>query len=236
MADRSSAATPTLREAVEHVVNDSPGTPESVKQYLSRALAASPDREPVRAREAELVRALEWYAERRNYVPAGPPAASPPKHLMERDAWDGNGPGARARAALASARGETDESSAATPECRAPHCWHEYGTPCGTCPAASPDREPVSAHLNAIRAWAKDPMVWARIGPAGVGRVLDTVDELEAALASARGETEPGGASGNDGTEGVASPDGCAERQSRPGVPGSVSPLASARGETTHGD
>lgn len=93
MADRSSAATPTLREAVEHVVNDSPGTPESVKQYLSRALAASPD------------------------------------------------------------------------------------------------REPVSAHLNAIRAWAKDPMVWARIGPAGVGRVLDTVDELEAALASARGET-----------------------------------------------
>ena len=27
-----------LREAVEHVVNDSPGTPDSVKDYLRRAL------------------------------------------------------------------------------------------------------------------------------------------------------------------------------------------------------
>ena len=23
-------------------------------------------------------------------------------------------------------------------ECRAPHCWYEYGTPCGTCPVAPP--------------------------------------------------------------------------------------------------
>lgn len=49
---------------------------------------------------AEATRALEWYAERRNYVPAGPPMAAPPEHLMAVDAYDANGPGARARFAL----------------------------------------------------------------------------------------------------------------------------------------
>ena len=33
--------------------------------------------------------------------------------------------------------------AAATPElrngCRAPHCFSEYGTPCGTCPAEKPE-------------------------------------------------------------------------------------------------
>jgi hypothetical protein len=38
------------------------------------------------------------------------------------------------------------------------------------------------------------------------------------------GETGPGGASGNDGTAGVAPPDGSTERLSRPDVPGPASP------------
>lgn len=37
------------------------------------------------------------------------------------------------RAALAAADREKPEA------CRAPHCFSEYGTPCGTCPAATPD-------------------------------------------------------------------------------------------------
>lgn len=36
----SSAEVEALREAIEHVVNDSPGTPDSVKGYLRDALAA----------------------------------------------------------------------------------------------------------------------------------------------------------------------------------------------------
>ena len=38
-------------------------------------------------------------------VPAAPPAVPPPKHLMATDAWDGDGPGARARAALSAGEG-----------------------------------------------------------------------------------------------------------------------------------
>ena len=34
------AAVPALVEALRHVVNDSPGTPDSVKRYLGKALAA----------------------------------------------------------------------------------------------------------------------------------------------------------------------------------------------------
>lgn len=36
--------------------------------------------------------------------------------------------------ALARVESATDSSG-----CRAPHCWHEYGTPCAKCPAASLD-------------------------------------------------------------------------------------------------
>ena len=53
------------------------------------------------AQADELRRTVEWYAERRNYVPAAPPVVNPPKHLMDTDAWDGEGPGARARSVLA---------------------------------------------------------------------------------------------------------------------------------------
>ena len=41
------------------------------------------------------------------------------------------------------ARGFAAGRAAATPElrngCRAPHCFSEYGTPCGTCPAEKPE-------------------------------------------------------------------------------------------------
>lgn len=72
--------------------------PESWNEEI-RAVEA--DRDRLARRVAELEAALRWYGERRNYVPAAPPATPPPKHLMATDAWDGEGPGARARAALA---------------------------------------------------------------------------------------------------------------------------------------
>jgi len=55
--------------------------------------------------------ALKWYAERRNYVPAAPPAVAAPKYLIETDGWDGQGPGARARAALALFPTDTEETA-----------------------------------------------------------------------------------------------------------------------------
>lgn len=55
--------------------------------------------ESVLAQLAETREALVWYAERRNYAPAGGESAY--DALMARDAFDGFGPGARARAALA---------------------------------------------------------------------------------------------------------------------------------------
>lgn len=52
--DRLRALVEQMREAIEHVVADSPGTPESVKSYLTRALAVIPDRnEDARAGGAE---------------------------------------------------------------------------------------------------------------------------------------------------------------------------------------
>lgn len=45
-----------------------------------------------------LIETLEWYAERRNYLPPG--GAHHYDALVAADAWDSGGPGARARAAL----------------------------------------------------------------------------------------------------------------------------------------
>ena len=45
-----------------------------------------------------LIETLEWYAERRNYLPAG--GGHHYDALIASDAWDDGGPGARARAAL----------------------------------------------------------------------------------------------------------------------------------------
>ena len=52
-----------------------------------------------RERTETLREALEWYAERRNYAPAGGESAY--DALMARDSFDDFGPGARARSALA---------------------------------------------------------------------------------------------------------------------------------------
>lgn len=73
------------------------------------------ERERAEAAEAALAdmrRALEWYAERRNYVP---PAGSNPAYDLRtgwvgtQDAFDGEGPGARARSALAAAGSAPEE-------------------------------------------------------------------------------------------------------------------------------
>jgi hypothetical protein len=62
--------------------------------------ALTDDLDDMERRANDLADALRWYADRRNYVPAAPPATKPPEHLMATDAFDGEGPGARARAAL----------------------------------------------------------------------------------------------------------------------------------------
>lgn len=64
-------------------------------------------------------------------VPVTPTTENPYRgraHRVNRRAWD---------------EGFAAGRAAATPElrngCRAPHCFSEYGTPCGTCPAEKPE-------------------------------------------------------------------------------------------------
>ena len=59
----------------------------------------------------------------------------------EPDTFIGDAPNADdalrdARAVLEAALAAADRE--APDGCRAPHCWSEYGTPCGTCPAVPP--------------------------------------------------------------------------------------------------
>lgn len=67
---------------------------------ISRIVA---ERNALLACSARQKEALEWYAERRNYLPAAPSGtivSDPAGWVATVDSYDGKGPGARARAAL----------------------------------------------------------------------------------------------------------------------------------------
>jgi hypothetical protein len=89
--------------------------------------------EAVERRVAELRAALEFYANADNYV--GGEVGWWGKRISGDPLWCMDF-GVIARNALAGVSAE------ATPDgCRAPHCWSEYGTPCGDCPPLSAARK-----------------------------------------------------------------------------------------------
>lgn len=79
---------------------------QQAREWVDRVSAMSTDAataaEAAEARADKLAEALAWYAERRNYMPpAGITRPIPGVWIFEHDAFDGEGPGSRARAALA---------------------------------------------------------------------------------------------------------------------------------------
>lgn len=83
-----------------------PHAPDCEHGKVIARLGATPTRRKstaARLRDAE--ERLAWYAERRNYAPAGGESAY--DAIAARDGYDGHGPGARARAYFADAEDET---------------------------------------------------------------------------------------------------------------------------------
>lgn len=89
--------------------------------------------------------------------------------------------------------------------------------------AALAELEALEAVAEAARAMTRPDCTRTNLG-AFKDRTIDALNALDdLRLAAVQdGQTPRGGASGNDGTAGIATPDGCAERQSRPGVPRGV--------------
>lgn len=77
-----------------------------VDGQVKRALLSKPVKEEV----AALREALAWYAEPRNYLPAG--GEHHYDALVSRDAYDSVGPGARARSALGIPHGGASDAAA----------------------------------------------------------------------------------------------------------------------------